>query len=75
MPGDANGDDKVNFADYLVLEATFRTTGARADFNDDGTVNFADYLILEANFGKMPEPGTLFMLALAGLSLLRKRTA
>jgi len=78
MPGDANGDDKVTFDDYLVLEADFGRTSAtpdRADFNMDGKVNFDDYLILEANFGRttaVPEPVTMAILA-AGLGLLSRR--
>jgi len=78
MPGDANGDDKVAFDDYLTLEAAFGTASAipdRADFNLDGKVDFSDYLILEANFGRVtaiPEPITLTILA-AGLGLLSRR--
>jgi hypothetical protein len=65
LPGDANGDGKVNFADYLVLESNFRKTGqtfAQGDFNGDANVSFADYLLLEANFGKsisLPAPAPM----------------
>jgi hypothetical protein len=55
LPGDANADGKVSFADYLILEQNFGKTGmdwAHADFNADGKVSFADYLLLEQNFGK-----------------------
>jgi hypothetical protein len=76
LPGDANRDGKVTFADYLVLESNFGKTGmvwTDADFNGDGTVTFADYLQLEANFGKSaPEPTTLFY-ALAGLATIMRR--
>ena len=54
LTGDANGDAKVDFNDYLVLESNYGQPGglAQGDFNGDGTVNFNDYLVLEANYGK-----------------------
>jgi hypothetical protein len=55
LPGDANGDGGVSFADYLVLEQNFGKSGMtfrQADFNHDTNVSFADYLLLEANFGR-----------------------
>jgi hypothetical protein len=75
--GDANADGKVDFKDYLFLEANFGKTGmvwAQGDFNGDSKVSFADYLILEPNFGKStPEPATLSLLAFGGLAMLRRR--
>ena len=77
LTGDANGDGKVSFADYLILEANFGKTGmswVQGDFNNDGKVSFADYLLLEQNFGKsIPEPATLSLLVLGGLAVLRRR--
>jgi hypothetical protein len=71
LPGDANLDGTVTFADYQILESHFNATPATwgmADFNGDQVVTFADYQILEANFGhSIPEPGTL---SLACLGLL-----
>jgi hypothetical protein len=58
-PGDATSDGKVNFADYLRLEANFGKIGqnwGHGDFNGDGKVSFADYLLLEASFGKSITP-------------------
>lgn len=55
--GDANGDNAVSVADFLILRAAFGssdgspTWDARADFNGDGTVSVADFLILRKNFG------------------------
>jgi probable HAF family extracellular repeat protein len=77
LPGDANGDGTVSFADYQTLEGNFGTgtTWAQGDFNGDHAVTFADYQILEANFGKssVPEPATLSLLILGGLALARRR--
>ncbi len=79
LPGDANGDNKVTFADYIVLELNFGSTGAswtQGDFNGDGKVDFKDYIILEGNFGKsVPEPGMMSLLFLGGLAALRRRSA
>jgi hypothetical protein len=55
LPGDINGDGKVDFADFLILSANFGQTvdvGTGGDFSNDGTVNFADFLVLSANFGR-----------------------
>lgn len=56
--GDADGDDDVDFADFLTLSAHFGNTDAalaEGDFNADGNVDFADFLLLAMNFGK-PKP-------------------
>lgn len=43
-PGDANGDNQVNFNDLNILLGIFNSTGAglAADFDSDGDVDFAD---------------------------------
>jgi len=50
IPGDANLDRKVNFADYVALSDHWLTTTgnswATGDFNGDGIVNFKDYVEL-----------------------------
>ncbi|HLE49144.1 MAG TPA: LamG-like jellyroll fold domain-containing protein [Patescibacteria group bacterium] len=55
-PGDANGDGKVNGADYLVWFNNYKKStsqGALAgDFNEDGFVNGGDYLVWFGNYGK-----------------------
>ncbi len=48
-PGDANGDQAVNFADLEILLDNWATTvpvDMDGDFNGDATVNFADLEIL-----------------------------
>jgi hypothetical protein len=76
---DFNHSRKVDFADYLILEANFGKSGmtnAQGDADGSGTVSFADYLVLEAQFGKTtPEPATIGLLVLGGLGLLRRRSA
>jgi hypothetical protein len=55
LPGDANGDGRVNFADLLILAQNYGKTGAtysQGDFTGDGTVGFADLLILAQNYGR-----------------------
>jgi hypothetical protein len=62
-------------------------TYIEGDFNVDGTVNLSDFLILRRNFGEgpgsgqlddfysslIPEPATAGLLAVGGLTLLRRR--
>ncbi len=78
LPGDANMDRKVTFADYVILERNFGATNATwamGDFNGDGKVTFADYIMLETSFGKsVPEPMTLSLLAVGGLAMLKRRS-
>ena len=58
LAADANGDSRVDFSDYLSLEASFGVSGvSSADFDASGTVDFNDYLILESAFGAvLPAP-------------------
>lgn len=52
-PGDANGDNTVNFADLNTVLSAFGQSGPGlpGDVNDDGVVNFADLNMVLANFG------------------------
>lgn len=56
LPGDTNGDRKVDFADFLTLSANFGNevdeAFADGDFDNDDVVTFADFLVLSGNFGK-----------------------
>jgi len=79
IPGDANGDQKVNDLDAKVLAANWgagSATWAMGDFNDDQNVDAIDGAIMAANWGygmggestAVPEPTTLA--GLAGMMLL-----
>ncbi len=52
-PGDANGDNVVNFADLNAVLSTFGQVGAGlvGDVNGDGVVNFTDLNEVLSNFG------------------------
>jgi len=53
-PGDANGDDKVDLDDFVILKQTWGQNPLvddRADFNNDGAVNLEDFVVLKQNFG------------------------
>lgn len=76
--GDFDGNGKVEFADFLVMSATFGTeAGAdQGDVDCNGRVEFADFLVLSANFGQevgavsaVPEPHS-FLLFAAGAMIV-----
>jgi hypothetical protein len=47
---DFNGDQTVDFFDYLDFVAAFDSETPRADYNEDGGVDFFDYLDFVADF-------------------------
>ncbi len=51
--GDADGDRRVNNADFAVFRAAFGTATSVFDFNDDQTTNTADFAQFRARFGTM----------------------
>lgn len=55
IPGDVNGDDTVDFTDFLILSENFgrndNVAFEEGDLNGNGQVDFADFLILSENFG------------------------
>jgi hypothetical protein len=55
VPGDANGDAKVDLSDLLILAQNYVKSGgasfSQGDFDNDGKVDFADLLILAQNYG------------------------
>ena len=68
IPGDANGDGKVDFADLLILARNYGMTNATwsdGDFNGDGTVGFDDLVILARNYGKTTTAAATNMAAAA----------
>ncbi len=80
IPGDANGDGRVDINDLTIVLAHYGQTGqtwADGEFTGDGTVDINDLTIVLANYNQsiasaagnlsaVPEPGTLLLLA-AGL--------
>ena len=55
LPGDANGDGKVDFGDLVIVARNFGQTNATwstGDFNNDGKVGFDDFLIVARNYGQ-----------------------
>lgn len=55
IPGDANGDSVVDFADLLVVAQMYDGQGAgyeQGDFNGDGMVDFADLLAIVQRYDR-----------------------
>jgi probable HAF family extracellular repeat protein len=79
--GDANGDKRVDFADFQIVERNLGGAGdfAMGDFSGDGLVDHLDFNILHEHFGDMrtedgvaegaavPEPAGLSVIAAAAL--------
>ncbi len=58
IPGDFDGNNIVDLADFLLFATVFGTTETDAAFNEqmdlvpDGMINIADFLVFAENFGK-----------------------
>ncbi|MDE2829392.1 MAG: hypothetical protein OXN20_04685, partial [Gemmatimonadota bacterium] len=56
-PGDLNGDEMVNFTDFLLFASMFGASqgddryDARADLDGDGAIGFGDFLVFAGAFG------------------------
>lgn len=83
LPGDVNGDRKVDLSDFNALKANFLFGAQRSqgDLNADFQVNLLDFNILKENFGVagvVPEPASWTLLAAASAAgafiLARRRT-
>lgn len=80
LPGDFNGDNKVDAADYTLWRDTAGTATLTADHSGDGKVNVIDYNIWAANYGAtlaastaVPEPTAALLLVIAALGAARAR--
>ena len=83
--GDANLDSVVDFADFLILSASFgeSTNWSSGDFDCDGEVEFSDFLILSGNFGQtlaahsVPEPTSAYTIVVvfASVCACRRRSS
>ena len=82
IPGDANGNNEVEFTDFLALANNFGGPGGYEEGNFDclGNVEFVDFLTLANNFGStgaataaVPEPSSNCLLGLGGMLLLAAR--
>ncbi|HDY65489.1 MAG TPA: PEP-CTERM sorting domain-containing protein [Phycisphaerae bacterium] len=82
-PGDANNDSVVSADDYGSVQLHFGDTGAvniPGDANLDGVVSADDYGSVQLHFGTsygggapVPEPGTMLLLTISGVALIRRR--
>jgi hypothetical protein len=89
IPGDANFDWIVDYADFEVLFDHFGQSGdvAHGDLNGDHVINFVDFQILERQFGlsipaaaaptpvAVPEPTCALFVVLTCTFLQRRRRA
>jgi hypothetical protein len=68
LPGDVDGDRRVNFDDLLVLARSYNKPGTyrSGDFTGDGVINFDDLLILARNYGRGGPAGLAELGATAG---------
>jgi hypothetical protein len=78
--GDSNLDGEVNGTDLSIMSAGFGSAPgfAGGDANGDGLVDGTDLSILSSTFGNIttaavPEPLTIGLLGLGGMSMLRRR--
>ena len=90
LPGDANGDGKVDINDLTIVLTNFgKSTGmiwSSGDFNNDGKVDINDLTIVLTNFGEtagsslaaVPEPSCVILLGISVIGWLghawRRRT-
>ncbi len=83
IPGDANGDGKVDSADLNIVSDNWQGTGktwAEGDFNGDGVVDSADLNILSDNWQSggsapsVPEPTSIVMILFGLAGIVRRKS-
>ena len=85
LPGDANGDGKVDINDLTIVLSHYGQTGmswGQGEFTGDGTVDINDLTIVLAHYGQslgasgagnlsdVPEPSTLALIGGGAIGLL-----
>ena len=82
VPGDLNGDNVVDAADYIILKSNFGNApsvqGEDGDLNGDNIIDAADLALFAGDINAatgtaIPEPTTLALLTLGGLAVVRRR--
>lgn len=80
IPGDADGDGKVQLSDFVILSQNYRMPAeyTGGDFDKSGFVDLQDFVVLVNNFGSstavaVPEPSTTLQLLIAILILPLRR--
>ncbi|MBN1257317.1 MAG: DUF362 domain-containing protein [Planctomycetes bacterium] len=52
LPGDLDGSDLVDFADFTILKVYYSLNYPPADFDNSGKVDFEDFVILKTYYGE-----------------------
>ncbi|MBN1256230.1 MAG: cadherin domain-containing protein [Planctomycetes bacterium] len=52
LQGDINGDDHVDYEDFIILRTVYSTTCPPADFDQSGRIDFTDFVILKTHYGE-----------------------
>ncbi len=80
--GDSNLDGVVDGSDYALIDTGFTSGGALGgwvfgDYDYSGTVDGSDYALIDTGFisqtGALPEPGTLGLLGMGAIGMMRRR--
>jgi hypothetical protein len=84
VPGDYDGDDDVDAADYVLWRRLLNTNVLAADGNQDGQINSDDYAVWRADFGQVnagsgtstsvPEPPVLMTFVAGALAIFTIRS-